>query len=224
MWERLLFASGGALELTKCFAYVVYWDLSEGWHWMIRPNEIEDCIPVEDHFRGPVGLTYGTGTSRHKLVTEDPWVGRRTLGVRIAPAGNWNDEYQYRRTQARELAVKIAGASMNRETAKVGYFMMVCPKQDYPLAVTQLKTQKQCDTISSPVLRASMSKMGFNCNMPKEVIYGPPELFGIGLHNYYIKQGVHQLVTLFGHMRQHSETSKMMKIELQWCQVQAGTR
>ena len=27
--ERLLFASGGALEMSKCFAYVMYWDMSE---------------------------------------------------------------------------------------------------------------------------------------------------------------------------------------------------
>jgi hypothetical protein len=27
-WDRLLFASRGALELTKCFAYIIYWDIS----------------------------------------------------------------------------------------------------------------------------------------------------------------------------------------------------
>jgi hypothetical protein len=32
-WEELLFlASGGALELSKCYAYVVYWDLFVGRH------------------------------------------------------------------------------------------------------------------------------------------------------------------------------------------------
>ena len=221
-WERLLYASGGALELSKCFAYVLYWDLSEGRHRLIRPTEIDECNPEADHFRGPVGLSYGNSLVRQQLVTEDPWVGRRTLGVRISPAGNWNDEYQYRRSQARELAVLIAGSSMAKDTARVGYFMMVCPKLEYPLAVTQF-TQKQCDTITSPVLRACLSKMGYNCNMPKEVIYGPPEIFGLGLHDYYIEQGIQQLITLFGHIRQNSETSKMMMIELQWCQVQAGT-
>ena len=221
-WERLLFASGGALELSKWFAYVMYWDLGEGRHRLIRPNEIPECVPEDDHYRGPVGLTYGNGTERKLLVTEDPWVGRRTLGVRIAPAGNWDDEFRYRKKQARDLAMLIAGSSMARDTARVGYFMMVCPKLEYPLAVTQF-TQQQCDIITSPVLRACLTKMGYNCNMPKEVIYGPPELFGIGVHDYYIEQGVQQLVTLFGHIRQTSETSKMMRIELQWCQVQAGT-
>ena len=31
-WEKLLFASGGALELTKCFAYIMFWDLTDGMH------------------------------------------------------------------------------------------------------------------------------------------------------------------------------------------------
>jgi hypothetical protein len=65
--------------------------------------------------------------------------------------------------------------------------------------------------------------MGYNCNTPKEVIYGPPALFGIGVHDLYIEQCIHQLLALFGHIRQNSDTSKMMLIELQWCQVQAGT-
>ena len=222
-WERLLFASGGALELSKCFAYVIYWDLTSGQHRLIRPNEIANCDAEADQFRGPIGLTYGNEPARNLLVTEDPWIGRRTLGVRIAPAGNWSDEYVYRRAQSRELALQIAGSTMASDTARLGYFMMVCPKLEYPLAVTQF-TQQQCDNITSPVLRASLSKMGYNCNMPKEVIYGPPALFGIGLHDYYIEQGIHQLLAFFGHTRQDSETSKMMQIELQWCQVQAGTR
>jgi hypothetical protein len=38
-WERLLFASGGALEMSKCFVYVMYWDLSEGKHRLLLPEE-----------------------------------------------------------------------------------------------------------------------------------------------------------------------------------------
>jgi hypothetical protein len=155
-WERLLFASGGALELSKCFAYVIYWDLSEGRHRLIRPDEIANCVVEGDHFRGPIGLSYGSDHAGNLLVTEDPcWVGRRTLGVRIAPAGDWTDEFNYRRAQSRELALQIAGSAMAKDTARIGYFMMVCPKLEYPLGATQF-TQQQCDSITSPVLRASL--------------------------------------------------------------------
>jgi hypothetical protein len=45
----------------------------------------------------------------------------------------------------------------------------------------------------------------------------------MGIHDYCIEQGIRQLTALAGHVRQDSETSRMMRIELQWCQVQAGT-
>jgi hypothetical protein len=93
---------------------------------------------------------------------------------------------------------------------------------EYPLAVTQF-TQSECDRITSPVIRACLSKMGNNCNSPKEVVYGPSELFGFGMHDYYIKQGICQLTALVGHIRQDSETGRLIRIELQWCQVQSGT-
>jgi ribonuclease HI/exonuclease III len=222
-WERLLFASGGALEMSKCFAYVLYWDLADGKHRLILPDEIPGGLTESERTEGPISLTYGDQSSAlHKLETVSPWVGRRTLGVRIAPAGTWCDEFQYRRTQSRDLALKIAGSALSRETARTGYYMMVRPKLEYPLTVTQF-TQLQCDRITSPVIRACLSKMGYNCNSPKEVVYGPQELFGFGIHDYYIEQGIKQLIALVGHIRQDSETGRLMRIELQWCQVQAGT-
>jgi hypothetical protein len=99
---------------------------------------------------------------------------------------------------------------------------MVRPKLEYLLAVTQF-TQSECDRITSPVIRACLSKMGYNCNSPKEVVYGPSELFGFRMHDYYIEQGIHQLTALVGRIRQDSETGRLIQIELQWCQVQAGT-
>jgi hypothetical protein len=116
-WERLLFASGGALELSKCFVYVVYWDLSDRQHRLILPAEIPGGVPEGDGLatRGPIWLTYGVQLMEyHNLVTENPWVGRRTLGVRIAPAGTWTDEFAFRRAQARELALHISGSVLSK--------------------------------------------------------------------------------------------------------------
>ena len=223
-WERLLFFSGGALEFSKCFAYVLYWDLEGGTHRLIAPSEIPGCIEAPDgSLSGPLSLTYGDeSTQRHLLATESPWQGRKMLGVRIAPAGTWTDEFLYRRQQSRDLAMLLAGSTIDADTARVGYHMMVCPMIEYPLTVTQF-SQKDCDMIVSPVLRACLSKMGYNQNMPKEVVFGPVELGGLGMHDLFIEQGIRQILALVGHLSQNSVTSKMMLIELQWCQVQAGT-
>ena len=95
-WERLLFASGGALEMSKCFAYILYWDLADGKHRLMEPSEIPGCNMDDEVGRGPITLTYGDVTDRNfPLETVSPWIGRRTLGVRAAPAGNWDDEYDF---------------------------------------------------------------------------------------------------------------------------------
>jgi hypothetical protein len=221
-WERLLFASGGALELSKCFAYVLYWDHSDGTHRLLPPDEIPGCTSDGSQFLGPIELTYGDNPTRHKLVTESPWVGRRTLGVRLAPAGTWSDEYAFRRSQSRDLAISIAGSSIGKGTARLAYRMIVCPKLEYPLPVTQF-TQLECDRIAAPALRACLSKMGYNPNMPREVVYGPVEAFGLGMHDYFIEQGIDHVSYFVGHLRQGSETSLLMIIQLEWCQIQAGT-
>ena len=102
-----------------------------------------------------------------------------------------------------ELALKIAGSNIACDMARVAYRMMVCPKLEYPLGVTQFSQQK-CDHISSSSLRACLSKMGYNPNSPKEVVYGPRELFGFGMHELYVEQGIRQLSTLVGHICQDS--------------------
>jgi hypothetical protein len=222
-WERLLFASGEALELTKCFAYIIHWDLSPSKRpRMKEPHEIPNCTPEGDHFLGPIRLKYGNNSiDSHFLVTESPHRGR-TLGTRIAPGGNWDDEFNYRCQESHELSLRVAGSAMAKDTARIGYQVMVCPKLEYPLTVTQF-TQHQCDKITSQVLRACMSQMGYNRNSPKEVVYGPVEMGGFWLNDLYVEQGIKQVSALVGRLREKkSKTGQMMRIELDWCQVQAG--
>ena len=156
---------------------------------MLRPEEIPGCsLTGGDTHIGPISLTYGDKSkTRFPLDTVSPWIGRRTLGVRIAPAGTWSDELKHRRDQARELSLLIAGSVLSPDTARLGYHMMVCPKIEYPLTVTQF-TQRECDSISASVIRACLSTMGYNCNMPREVVYGPISLFGLRIHDLYIEQ------------------------------------
>jgi len=224
-WERLLFASGGALEFSKCFAYYLFWDLEAGKHRLRSPSEIDGCVHDESSntFSGPITLTYGNNITSQPIQTESPWIGRRTLGVRIAPGGTWDDEFHYRRQQSHALSLRIAGSNLNRTAARIGYRTIVCPRLEFPLTVTQF-SQKQCDQISSPVLNACLAKMGYNRNMPREVVYGPIQSGGLGMHDLFIEQGIKATTALMGHLReQKSHTGQMMRIELQWCQAQAGT-
>ena len=145
-----------------------------------------------------------------------------TTLFRSAPAGNWNDEFKYRRQQARTLAQQLNNATMSKETAALAYRMVICPKLEYPLGITQF-TQAQCDQITAPVISAVLASLGYNRNMPRTVVYGPIRLGGIGLHDMYIEQGIRQIMLLVGHIRQESETSFLIEASIQWCHIQAGS-
>ena len=221
-WERLLFASGGALEFSKCFTYTIYWDLSGGKHRLLSPSELPGCEWNGEQWVGPISLTYGsTSDASHKLVSESPWHGRRTLGVRLAPAGGWKDEFQFRLQQSRDLARRLSSAQISKATARLAYRMLICPKLEYPLTVTQF-SQDECARLSSPVVCTALSCMGFNQHMPRSIVFGPPSLGGIGMHDLYVEQGIKHLSSLLGHIRQGGTTGSLMLAQLQWCQIQAG--
>jgi hypothetical protein len=143
--------------------------------------------------------------------------GRRTLGIRIAPNGNWDDEFQHRLSQALTLALQLAGASIPTGTANLAYHMMVCLKLKYPLGVTQFSPD-QLAKIASKLLSVQLPGLGFNRHMPRAVVFGP-----ISMGDLYVEQGVRQIANLVGRLRQASETGRIMTIEQEWCQVQSGT-
>jgi hypothetical protein len=71
-WEQLLFASGDALEMCKCFAYVMYWDLSKRKHGLLLPEEFQDGENVNGCTIGPISLTC-RGNLDSKCLSTHPW-------------------------------------------------------------------------------------------------------------------------------------------------------
>ena len=56
-WEKLLFCSGGALELSKCFYYIIYWKWVDGFPQMLQNSEMQH-VP---------GITLTSGFSKLRL-------------------------------------------------------------------------------------------------------------------------------------------------------------
>jgi hypothetical protein len=77
--ERILYSSGGALELKKCFWYMV------SWQWVNRRPEMVPNIGCP----GIIALTSGNIPNYTVITRLEVWEARRTLGVRPAPDGNY---------------------------------------------------------------------------------------------------------------------------------------
>ncbi len=213
-WEKLLYGSGGALELPKCFSFQVFWKWNKGVPVLLSQdkNELEGNIKVVASQSG----------QQHILPNIDVTTGKRTLGLRISPAGSWKTEYNFRMTQSKELALQIAGATLARSTAIKGYRQIYCPRLEYPLALTGF-TPKECAKIQSPAINVFLQKMGYARTLPRAVVFGPQPLGGVGFHDYETEQGLAHIKTFVGHVREpRSRPGTLLRSSLNWCQRHAG--
>jgi hypothetical protein len=78
-WERILYSSGGALNIKKCFWYLVHWEWHKG-----RPSMATSVMTL-----AMITLTSGSTPVYEVVPRKEPWDAMRTLGVRVAPDSNF---------------------------------------------------------------------------------------------------------------------------------------
>ena len=87
-WERLLYTSGGALALKKCFYYLVQWKWT--------PHGFTLLSSTADNTITPIQMTAGRSTSPNTIPRIESSIRKHTLGVRLAPEGSSTQEFDHR--------------------------------------------------------------------------------------------------------------------------------
>jgi hypothetical protein len=137
-WERLLYATGGALNLLKCFWYGIQWTFTDAGVPHMQKSKEED---PEIH------LTFACNLQQlHKIKQIKVTKGMRTLGVRLAPDGNEQEECKYRMNEATTMRDRLKLAPLNREQVGIGFRLIWKMKLQYPIGATCF-THKQCKNI-----------------------------------------------------------------------------
>jgi len=67
-----------------------------------------------------------------------------------------------------------------------------------------------------------LSKMGYNWNMHKAVIYTPTSHEGIGMKHLHTKQGVQQVLQLIKHLQDKTHLGNLLMIIIKALQIAAG--
>jgi len=118
-----------------------------------------------------------------------------TLGVCLAPNGNWDAEVQYLISIATDWKVKMAASRLLWEEALFSLKHMVLWKLQYPLATTTFSPQ-QCHQIMSPLLQQGLPKAGVICTFPRALAHGPLEYGGLDIPNLYTEQLIVHVTTM----------------------------
>jgi hypothetical protein len=145
----------------------------------------------------------------------------RTLGVHENPSGNLQTECEHLVSEGKKMAHLISAQLIARSEGWSAYRSIYLPSMSYSLPSTSL-TMRELFNIQSSPIRALLSVMGLNWNMPRKVVFGPTSIGGIGLRYLYVEQGCQQTSALLQQIRLHSRLGKTMWTAIQWNKDTAG--
>ncbi len=168
-WERLLFCSGGALELSKCSYYIVYWKWLNGLPQMLSTDEVRS--------QGAISLTSGNGKTPISIKQRDVSEAHKTLGVWLAPNGDDSAQADYLRSKAATTAHLIISSNFTKSDTFLAYHCCWIPSICYSLGTSAMDS-KTLKSVQGPATSVFLQKMGFNKHFPRAVAFGPSEMGG----------------------------------------------
>jgi hypothetical protein len=214
-WERLLHCSGGALELSKCSYYVLYWQWIHGLPSLISKQKVQEKV-------GSIALTLGLNSNKTPIKQLDTSEAHKTLGVWLAPDGSEAAQINYLLTKSHQVATLISQSKLTRLEAYMAYHLCWIPAVSYSFGITTIPNKALVSIQSHPTM-AFLQKMGFNRNFPRAVAVGPRDMGGLALRNLPIEQGIARIINILKHVYNRTETGKLILIALNFLQRDAGT-
>mmetsp|Transcript_22670 Transcript_22670/g.32458 ORF Transcript_22670/g.32458 Transcript_22670/m.32458 type:complete len:1353 (-) Transcript_22670:2923-6981(-) len=187
-YERLLTATGGALNIQKCHWQLLTWIWTDG---SARLATIEESP-------GEIKLTSGYNQEEEEVPRKEYNTGYRTLGIYISANGEMKKSFKIHRDISEKFAGLLHTSTLNRIESYFAYTLYFYPKISYALPVTTY-TRKECVQIQAPAMAAFLPKIGLNRHTARTIINGPAEYGGLELSDLYTDQGIAQLRLLLGH-------------------------
>jgi len=210
-WERLLFTTGGALNLNKSHWFLMHWQWING-------ATILDPI---DHDRQLL-LTAGFDQTLIPVSQISPFDSYKTLGAYLSPSGSSTKAIEVLRSKAENYASHVTGSSLNREEAYWSYILYFIQKVGFSLPAMTFMEEK-CNFIQSPAVNAVLPKLHLNQHTARSIIFGPSEYGGLNLPNLYCSQGIGQLHLFLGHLGEQDESGRLILLSMSYVQLIIGS-
>jgi hypothetical protein len=211
-WEQLLHASGGKLELSKCFFYIMQWRFDpEGRPYLLPPNKFQHSVHIVDS---------ETGT-RFDIPQRDCSQPHKTLGVMETPDGNNKAEIERLSKLSDTHGQRCATGQLTREEAELYYNTTYLTSMSYGLVIGTL-TANQWQKVQSKARQTMLSAMGYNKCSPLQIVHGPTKLGGYGLQDLYNRQETEKITFALRLLRSDRDAGATMQLQFEWAQQISG--
>ena len=211
-WEKLLYITGGRLELSKCYWVPVTWKWSQGKPSMVKKlGRNKELILRESETQAFVVIPRKLGMDAVKR-----------LGVHVSCDGKWTEEFRYWQKFSADIGHKLAKATVDRLSGYLVYHSIWLAKVRYSAAVTGF-TSNQMNTIQKKILSPCLSAAGFSSKLPRAVVFGIRKFGGMEWDKLSVLVVYEKIKFLIGSIRLQDKVGQMLQIQLSWLQLFAGT-
>ena len=147
--------------------------------------------------------------------------GHRTLGICLDPTISFKSEVEYLTQVSNQLTGRLRRSSLTKSEVRTAYRSMYLPKMCYGASVTSF-TEEQSWAVERNAVRAFLSALGYNPNMPRLLVFAPDDLGGVGLTTIKTEQGVDHVKALIRHIRADATVGHLMQILMRTSQLISG--
>jgi hypothetical protein len=148
---------------------------------------------------------------------------RRTpnLGVFMTGDGTSNEHKRVMKEKGLDYAMAIRNSTLQHEECSMAYCAYYMPILAYDTPATIL-SYKECEDVQRAVVAAILPKMGIVRNAARKVVFGSEKYCGLGLDHLATTQNYSRLQYLIGHIRSKRITSKLIRQQLNYTQLEIG--
>jgi hypothetical protein len=211
IWSGLLDASGGKLEMNKCFYYLLTWK------WDKRGNAVPQTILEQKGEESPICLDT-TGTILQQKEIGESY---KTLGANKVMFGEEKDHFKTMMKKSEQFCYQIESSKLNKRQERRAFSSCYIPTMMYSLPTTNL-TKEQLFKILAQALPKFLQLCGYERNFPRAVVHGPSTYGGIGMKQLYSETCCQKIQTIITNINGETELGFVIWLVLNWLQIVSG--
>ena len=211
LWEKLLYITGGKLELSKCFWVPITWRWSGG----------KPVMNTKPSRSGELYLTESESKQRCLIPKRKGTDVEKRLGVASACDGKWRTEYEQWIQFSTSFSRRLRYARLGRRVGFIAYHSLWVAKFRYSAPVIGY-SKAQLSKIQQTVIGLCLSVAGYCSKIPRAVVYGPKSMGGLDWTNIGILTLYEKIKFLIGSIRLQDKVGQVLEVQLSWIQTFAG--
>ena len=119
------------------------------------------------------------------------------------------------------MARRLRQSHLSPDLSRTFYRSFYVPSVKYSLPITSMNA-RELHAIQSKMTASILNALGYNQHYPHSVAFAPQHVFGVGIYDVRIEQGLAQIQAILDYIGTDHKVGKVILIYLRQLQAEAG--